>query len=142
MTTHHAQHRAGTAAVTDPQVTASAATHRDDVATMIGTAPAVPGPVVSGRVEPGPAASHPGARSPAPRGGDSDGDRVSAVRVAVDNTHCAVFGICVQEAPQVFDLGVDGRLRYNARPAAVDTARVRQAARVCPMQAIAVTDRR
>ncbi len=48
----------------------------------------------------------------------------------------------MQEAPAVFDLGVDGRLRYTARPAAADAVGVRQAARVCPMQAITVTVRR
>lgn len=73
----------------------------------------------------------------APARRDQDG----AVWVEVDNTHCALFGVCVQEAPQVFDLGVDGRLRYTARPAPAATAQVRQAARVCPTQAITVRAR-
>lgn len=58
------------------------------------------------------------------------------VGVDVDNTQCHLFGICQQEAPTVFDLGPDGRLRYQAHPPAGDVAAVRQAARCCPMQAI------
>ncbi len=129
MTTHHAQHRAAT-------VSAPAAEHGADVAsTTIETPSVKPGPTVADPVEPAPP-------SPLPDHSPRGGDRAPAVQVAVDNTHCAVFGICVQEAPAVFDLGVDGRLRYDARPAPADTARVRQAARVCPMQAITVTGRR
>ncbi len=62
--------------------------------------------------------------------------------VSVDGSHCQLYGICEQEAPGVFELGVDGRLRYDPRPAAQQTAAVRQAARCCPMQAITVADRR
>jgi ferredoxin len=66
---------------------------------------------------------------------------VRQVRVSVDNTHCHLYAICQQEAPAVFDLGVDGRLRYTARPDAAESARVEQAARCCPMQAITVETR-
>jgi hypothetical protein len=38
--------------------------------------------------------------------------------VSVDNTRCQVYGFCGQEAPQVFQLGPDGRLRYDPRPPA------------------------
>ncbi len=58
------------------------------------------------------------------------------VTVDVDNTLCHLFGICQQEAATVFDLGPDGRLRYDPHPPAAATAAVRQAARCCPMQAI------
>ncbi|MFB7445813.1 ferredoxin [Streptomyces mirabilis] len=61
------------------------------------------------------------------------------VRVSVDNNHCELYGICHQEAPEVFDLGPDGRLRYDAAPDASHTPAVRQAARCCPMQAITLT---
>jgi ferredoxin len=63
------------------------------------------------------------------------------VRVSVDNNHCHLFGICQQEAPEVFDLGVDGRLRYPAHPDPASTAAVQQAARCCPMQAITLETR-
>lgn len=64
------------------------------------------------------------------------------LKVSVDNNHCELFGLCQQEAPAVFDLGADGRLRYEANPDPVDGPAVRQAARVCPMQAITLKEAR
>lgn len=64
-----------------------------------------------------------------------------AVKVSVDNNHCELYAICQQEAPEVFELGADGRLRYDAAPDASQTPAVRQAARCCPMQAITLTTR-
>lgn len=64
------------------------------------------------------------------------------VTVSVDNSRCQRYGICQSEAPAVFDLGADGRLRYQNRPVGGDTDRVRQAARCCPTQAITLTERR
>jgi ferredoxin len=63
------------------------------------------------------------------------------VTVSVDNSLCQRYGLCQQEASAVFDLGADGRLRYQSRPAG-DTDRARQAARCCPTQAITLTERR
>lgn len=63
------------------------------------------------------------------------------MRVSVDNNHCELYGICQQEAPEVFDLGDDGRLRYDASPDAAHTPLVQQAARCCPMQAITLEAR-
>lgn len=62
------------------------------------------------------------------------------VTVSVDNASCQRYGICQHEAPGVFDLGADGRLRYQSRPDG-DTRAVRQAARCCPTQAITLTER-
>lgn len=64
------------------------------------------------------------------------------VRVSVDNGHCHLFGLCQQEAPEVFNLGPDGRLRYTPAPAPSETGQVLQAARICPMAAISITVRR
>ena len=63
----------------------------------------------------------------------------SPVRVSVDSNHCELYAICQQEAPRVFELGADGRLRYDAAPDAAQAPLVRQAARCCPMQAITLT---
>ncbi|WP_084011224.1 ferredoxin [Pseudofrankia sp. DC12] len=60
--------------------------------------------------------------------------------VSVDANHCALYGICEQEAPDVFTLGVDGRLRYPPGVDAGRVAAVRQAARLCPMRAISLRD--
>ncbi|OOP60945.1 hypothetical protein BMF89_15020 [Arthrobacter sp. SRS-W-1-2016] len=64
------------------------------------------------------------------------------VSVSVDNGHCHLYGLCQQEAPEVFGLGPDGRLRYTPSPAASETAQVLQAARICPMAAITINRRR
>ena len=61
------------------------------------------------------------------------------VSVSVDNRQCHLYGICEQEAPEVFALGIDGRLRYSAHPAALESEATRQAARLCPMQAITLS---
>lgn len=60
--------------------------------------------------------------------------------VSVDNNRCHLYAICQMEAPEVFDVGTDGRLRYVGSPPADRRAEVRQAARLCPMQAIAVRE--
>jgi ferredoxin len=62
------------------------------------------------------------------------------VTVSVDNSLCQRYGICQQEAATVFDLGADGRLRYQSRPAQDNVEQVRQAARCCPTQAISLTE--
>ncbi len=63
------------------------------------------------------------------------------VRVSVHNGHCHQYGICQQEAPEVFRLRSDTRLDYDTHPAAEQTGQVRQAARLCPMQAISLQQR-
>jgi len=82
----------------------------------------------------GPSVTVPARPAEAPSAADAP-----AVRVSVDNNHCELYAICQQEAPEVFDLGADGRLRYDAAPAPAHTPAVRQAARCCPMQAITLT---
>jgi ferredoxin len=57
-------------------------------------------------------------------------------RVNVDNDKCELYGICEAEAPTLFELGPDGRLRYRRSPADEDMALAAAAARSCPMQAI------
>jgi ferredoxin len=62
------------------------------------------------------------------------------ISVSVNNNHCHRYAICQQEAPNVFQLTNDGRLSYNPSPDPSEQQAVRQAARVCPMQAIVVTE--
>jgi len=61
--------------------------------------------------------------------------------VSVHNGHCHQYGICQQEAPEVFHLRSDTRLNYDRTPPAEQSGRVRQAVRLCPMQAITVQSR-
>ncbi|WP_052434058.1 FAD-dependent oxidoreductase [Streptacidiphilus melanogenes] len=58
------------------------------------------------------------------------------VRVSVDNNRCHIYGICQQEAPEVFRISNEGSLHYTGSVPAEFAARTRQAARCCPMQAI------
>jgi ferredoxin len=70
------------------------------------------------------------------------GDHEVTIRVDIDRNHCHRFAICEQEAPEVFRLRADGRLEYRSRPGVEHRDAVRQAARVCPMQAITIEERR
>jgi ferredoxin len=63
------------------------------------------------------------------------------VHVSVDNNHCHRYAVCQQEAPHVFQLTPDGRLTYDPSPDPRHLEAVRQAARVCPMQAIEIEER-
>ncbi|MFB9907210.1 4Fe-4S domain-containing protein [Allokutzneria oryzae] len=58
------------------------------------------------------------------------------VRVSVDNQRCRRYGICHAEAPELFELVADGRLRYNRNPGPEQADKAQAAARACPMQAI------
>ncbi|WP_329128727.1 FAD-dependent oxidoreductase [Streptomyces sp. NBC_01476] len=61
------------------------------------------------------------------------------VRISVDNNRCHIYGICQQEAPEVFRISEGGSLHYTPGVPAAYAAKTRQAARCCPMQAIAVS---
>ncbi|WP_165845816.1 FAD-dependent oxidoreductase [Streptacidiphilus pinicola] len=60
------------------------------------------------------------------------------VRVSVDNNRCHIYGICQQEAPEVFRISDGGSLHYTGSVPAEFAAKARQAARCCPMQAIGI----
>lgn len=60
--------------------------------------------------------------------------------VSVDNRRCLLYGVCQHEAPETFQLRADGRLDYASAVAANEVARVLQAARLCPTQAIDVRE--
>ncbi|WP_280700189.1 FAD-dependent oxidoreductase [Kitasatospora sp. GP82] len=61
------------------------------------------------------------------------------VKVSVDNNRCHIYGICQQEAPEVFRISEGGSLHYTGNVAARFAAKARQAVRCCPMQAIAIS---
>jgi sulfoxide reductase heme-binding subunit YedZ len=62
----------------------------------------------------------------------------TGLRVAVDHGACRHFALCQTEAPKVFRVLDDGRLRYARNPDADQAPQVHAAARVCPMRAIRV----
>jgi ferredoxin len=71
-------------------------------------------------------------------GGRPPAAPVRSLAVAVHNGHCHKYGVCQQEAPEVFALRSDDRLRYDSAPRPELAEQVRSAARLCPMQAITV----
>jgi sulfoxide reductase heme-binding subunit YedZ len=65
-------------------------------------------------------------------------EETEKVRVSVDHVLCHHYGLCQAQAPKVFRLMEDGRLRYARNPEAEQTPHVRAAAHACPMRAIKV----
>lgn len=59
-------------------------------------------------------------------------------RVSVDNDRCELYGVCQMEAPGLFELGADGRLRYRRRLDEQDVEPALAAARCCPMHAVVI----
>jgi len=53
---------------------------------------------------------------------------------------CQHYGQCVFEAPDIFKLNAEDRLEYLATAQDSESANVRAAADVCPMQAITITE--
>ncbi|WP_020667084.1 ferredoxin [Amycolatopsis nigrescens] len=66
------------------------------------------------------------------------GWRRGGPRISVDNDRCELYGLCQAEAPELFELAPDGRLRYRRAPEAEELPDAVAAARCCPMQAIAL----
>lgn len=56
--------------------------------------------------------------------------------VVVDMDLCDGHGQCEFAAPNVFQLDDEGELHYEAHPPASERAKVEQAIRLCPVQAI------
>ncbi len=63
------------------------------------------------------------------------------MRVRVDRELCESNGVCVRLVPEVFELDDDDRLRVaQERPPEALRARVEQAVRRCPKQALAILE--
>jgi ferredoxin len=56
--------------------------------------------------------------------------------ISVDNNRCHLYAVCQDEAPDVFEVATDGRLRYRGRIGADLIPEALQAVRLCPMQAV------
>ena len=63
------------------------------------------------------------------------------MKVVVDLNLCSVHGLCLETAPEVFDIGDDGVLRVlNETPPEGLRAKVARAARECPTSAISIEE--
>jgi ferredoxin len=63
------------------------------------------------------------------------------MRVRVDHTLCESNAVCVRLVPEVFEVGDDDRLHLKQeRPPEALRARVEQAVRRCPKQALSIVD--
>jgi len=63
------------------------------------------------------------------------------MRVVVDLSICDLHGLCVETAPEVFEIGDDGALRVlNETPAEGLRATVDKAVRECPTGAISIEE--
>ena len=63
------------------------------------------------------------------------------MRVVVDLGLCDLHGMCVEAAPEVFEIGDDGALRIlNDMPPASLRAKVDKAVRECPTGAISIEE--
>ena len=59
-------------------------------------------------------------------------------RIEIDRSLCSGYGMCIDAAPELFELGPDGVA--VARVDVTETANALAAARTCPMAAIAVQE--
>lgn len=62
------------------------------------------------------------------------------MKVHVDRAVCEIHAQCVFAAPDVFSLDEDDELVYDPEPGDRHLAAVQQAAAVCPVSAISLTE--
>jgi ferredoxin len=65
--------------------------------------------------------------------------RAPGTTIEVNPVHCARFGFCEQEAPEIFALRGDGQLAYHAVVSDEYLDSAVRAARACPARAIALS---
>ena len=59
------------------------------------------------------------------------------MKVVVDMSNCDLHGLCVEAAPEVFEIDDDGKLKIlNETPGEALRAKVEKAVRECPTGAI------
>lgn len=63
-----------------------------------------------------------------------------SARSVVEHRICRRHGLCLAVAPAAFEIGADGRVRVTGRSDPQAVAEARQAARLCPVQAIRVSE--
>jgi ferredoxin len=63
------------------------------------------------------------------------------MKIVVDLNQCDLHGLCVEAAPEVFEIGDDGQLHLlNETPDQSLRAKVEKAVRECPTGAISIVE--
>ncbi|MEY3344997.1 MAG: ferredoxin [Candidatus Nanopelagicaceae bacterium] len=62
------------------------------------------------------------------------------IKIHVDMDKCQHYGQCVYEAPNIFKLNAEDKLEYIATADNSELVNVKEAADVCPMQAITIIE--
>ena len=66
--------------------------------------------------------------------------RVAGLTVRIDRLLCVGFGDCVDEAPESFELDLDGIAAFREDPDAAGRERLVRACASCPVDALTVLD--
>ncbi|HEX4338410.1 MAG TPA: ferredoxin [Polyangiaceae bacterium] len=65
------------------------------------------------------------------------------LRVIVDRQLCQGHGVCMSEAPEVFEVGRDGKLKLlNERPPEALREQLDEAVKYCPTGALSIVEER
>ena len=62
------------------------------------------------------------------------------IKIHVDMDKCQHYGQCVYEAPNIFKLNTEDKLEYITTADNSELVNVKEAADVCPMQAITIIE--
>lgn len=71
---------------------------------------------------------------------DLEEREVAGLRVRIDRLLCVGFEDCVELAPQVFRMDDEGIVTFVDEPQPIDRARLIDACRVCPVDALSAFD--
>ncbi|HJP76449.1 MAG TPA: ferredoxin [Pseudonocardiaceae bacterium] len=63
----------------------------------------------------------------------------TSIQISVNNARCHRYGMCQAEAPDLFELTEDERLRYVSHISAAHVEQAKAAARACPMRAVSLS---
>jgi ferredoxin len=63
----------------------------------------------------------------------------TSIEISVNNARCHLYGICQAEAPDLFELTEDERLRYVSHVSQGLVEQAKAAARGCPMRAVSLS---
>ena len=72
--------------------------------------------------------------------GTSEERTIAGLRVLIDKTLCVAFETCIDLAPDVFQLAPDGVITFIEPTPEIERARLIEACKACPVDALTVYD--